>query len=229
MHSLSTGGILHEEERRRVAAVACELVTTRLVVNTSGNVSVRIGDCIAITPSAREYRSLEPADICVVDMSGDAVDSRWLPSSELALHLALYKANAECQAIVHTHSVHATAVSMLVEALPAIHYQMADLGGAVPVAPYATFGSPELAANVTRTIPNHTAVLMQNHGSISYGPTLQKALARTVLLEWCAEVWLKAAAVGKPNGLSEHQLEAAFEQMSSFGRARDACACGNTH
>lgn len=226
---MATAGVLHADERMRVAAVACELVTTRLVVNTSGNVSVRIGDCIAITPSAREYRSLEPADICLVDMSGDIIDARWLPSSELALHLALYNANSECQAIVHTHSVHATAVSMLVDALPAIHYQMADLGGAVPVAPYATFGSPELADAVIRTIPNHTAVLMQNHGSISFGPTLQKALARTVLLEWCAEVWLKAAAVGKPNLLTEEQLDAAYEQMSAYGKARGACVCGETH
>mgnify|MGYP003442278361 CR=1 FL=1 len=229
MSNLGTGRVLHEEARRDVAAVACELVRSGLVVNTSGNVSLRIGDTIAITPSARAYETLQPADICLVDLTGAAVDGRWLPSSELALHLALYHANPDCQAIVHTHSVNATAVSMLVDTLPAIHYQMADLGGAVPVAPYATFGSPELAASVIQAIPNHTAALMQNHGSISYGPNLQKALARTVLLEWCAEVWLKASTLGKPRVLTEEQLDATRDQMSAYGRARAACTCGDSH
>jgi len=114
---------------------------------------------------------------------------------------------------------------MLADELPAIHYQMCDLGGAVPVAPYATFGSVELAQSVLNTIPGHTAVLMANHGSLTVGPSLSKALSRSVLLEWCSEVWLKARSAGDPRGLSERQLNEAHEQMAHYGAARARCDC----
>ncbi|MBL0375467.1 class II aldolase/adducin family protein [Rhizobium sp. KVB221] len=226
MAEIPTAKPLLEEARRSVAETARKLLTSRLIVNTSGNVSQRIGDLVAITPSARDYMQLAPEDICVVDLDGNRVDGKWLPSSELELHLALYRDCPDCAAIVHTHSVHATAATMLTDELPAIHYQMCDLGGAVPVAPYATFGSPELAQSVLSAIPGHTAVLMANHGSISYGPTLEKALARTVLLEWCAEVWLKAKSVGTPRALNDGQLREATDQMKRYSSAR---ACYHCH
>lgn len=225
MVEIRGGKLLHEVARHAVAETARKLLTNRLIVNTSGNVSQRIGDHIAITPSARDYMHLAPEDICVVDLDGNAVDGKWLPSSELQLHLALYRDCPDCAAIVHTHSVHATAATMLTDELPAIHYQMCDLGGPVPVAPYATFGSPELAQSVLSAISGHTAVLMANHGSISYGPNLEKALARTVLLEWCAEVWLKARSAGAPHALNDQQLHDAAAQMKHYASARACHHC----
>jgi L-fuculose-phosphate aldolase len=227
MAKIASGVLLHHEIRQAVSDIARQLLETRLIINTSGNVSQRVGDHVVITPSARPYTDLTPEDICVVDLDGNSVDGRWLPSSELHLHLALYRHSSDCQSIVHTHSVHSTAASMLTKTLPAIHYQMCDLGGTVPAAPYATFGSDELVDSVIRTIPGHTAVLMENHGSISFGPTLGKALSRTVLLEWCSEVWLKAVSVAAPSCLTDDQLRLAKVQMARYASARETCSCGD--
>jgi L-fuculose-phosphate aldolase len=210
----------HFELREQVAATALSLLTTGLVVNTSGNASVRVGDEIIITPSGTDYDSLTAQDICVVNMDGDWVEGELLPSSETPLHLAVYRSNLDVEAIVHTHSVHATAVSTLVDLLPAIHYQMVDLGGEIPVAPYATFGSNELAESVVGVLPGHNAVLMKNHGSLTVAKTLKKALARTVTLEWCCEVWLKAVMAGKPSTLNGDQLEHAEQQMKRIAEQR---------
>ena len=215
-----TESVKHAELRQQVAATALSLLTTGLVVNTSGNVSVRVGDEVIITPSGRDYDSLTINDICVINIDGAWVDGETLPSSETPLHLAVYRSNPEIFAIVHTHSVHATAVSTLVDVLPAIHYQMVDLGGAVPVAPYATFGSTELAESTVSTLAGHKAVLMKNHGSLTVAKTLKKAIARAVTLEWCCEVWLKAAMVGTPSTLSIDQLAQAKQQMQDIAEQR---------
>lgn len=212
--------IKHEKQRQQVAKTALSLVTTGLVVNTSGNVSVRVDDDIIITPSGRAYDSLSAKDVCVISLGGEWVAGEHLPSSETPLHLDVYNANPEVYAIVHTHSINATAVSTLVQTLPAIHYQMLDLGGPVPVAPYATFGSQQLADSVLSVLPGHTGVLMQNHGSITIADTLETALARTIALEWCCEVWLKAVTAGEPSILSEEQMEAARQQMSDIAEKR---------
>jgi len=205
---------LYNGQRLEVAKTALSLKTTRLVVNTSGNVSIRIGEHIIITPSGTPYEDLQAEDICVLTLDGAWVDGERLPSSETPLHLAVYAANPDINAIVHTHSVHATAVSTITDTLPAIHYQMVDLGGEIPVAPYATFASNELAESVLSVLPGHTAALMQNHGSITIGDTLEQALARTITLEWCCEVWLKAVSSGKtPSNLGKSQMQQAQDQM----------------
>lgn len=213
--------IVHAELRQQVATTALSLLTTRLVVNTSGNVSIRIGEEIIITPSGKDYDCLTAQDICVITMDGDWVDGELLPSSETPLHIAIYRSDPEIKAIVHTHSVHATAVSTLVDALPAIHYQMVDLGGEIPVAPYATFGSAELAESVVGVLPGYKAALMKNHGSITVAKTIKKALDRAVNLEWCCEVWLKAATAGEPSTLSKEQLEQAKQQMKDIAEQRE--------
>ena len=213
--------LAHESVRQQVAETALSLLTTGLVVNTSGNASMRVADEVIITPSGTDYNSLTPEDICVINMDGQQVDGGRLPSSETPLHLAVYKSDPAIRAIVHTHSVHATAVSTLVDSLPAIHYQMVDLGGEIPVAPYATFGSIELAESVVGVLSGKTAALMKNHGSISVGESLHKALARTITLEWCCEVWLKATVAGEPSTLNSDQLAAALKQMQEIAGQRD--------
>lgn len=213
---------LHNDLRLQVAAAALSLRETGLVVNTSGNVSIRVGDHVVITPSGRDYAALQAEDICVLDLGGDRVDGEHLPSSETPLHLAVYNGDPSVTAIVHTHSVHATVASTLTEVLPTIHYQMVDLGGAVPVAPYATFGSDELAQSVMGVLPGRAAALMQNHGAITVGDCLQKALSRSITLEWCAEVWLKAITAGKPSLLSNAQMAEAEQQMEKIAALKAA-------
>jgi len=212
--------ILLEKERLQVAKTALSLLQTGLVVNTSGNVSVRIDDIVVITPSGLSYENLEARDILVVDMQGNPVSGDLLPSSETPLHLSVYDADPTIGAIVHTHSVYATAVSTLVKELPAIHYQIADLGGPVPVAPYQTFGSPELAASVTNTIRGRTAALMQNHGSLTVGENVDQALARTIALEWLCRVYLIASQSGTPSMIDDEELERVLQQQIRLGEER---------
>ena len=211
-----------EEERRQVADTARKLEETGLVVNTSGNVSARRGDHVAITPSGCAYDTLTAADVVVVDAKGDVIDGDLLPSSETPLHLALYAAKPGVGAIVHTHSVYATAVSTLIKELPAIHYQVVTLGGPVPVAPYRTFGTPELAAVVTEAMQDRSAVLMQNHGATTVGKTLDDALARTVTLEWLARVYLIASEAGSPSLIDAEELARVETQMERLAAERDA-------
>ena len=212
--------ILLEKERLQVAKTALSLLQTGLVVNTSGNVSVRIDDIVVITPSGLSYEDLEARDIMVLDLDGKPVSGDLLPSSETPLHLSVYASNPNIRAIVHTHSVYATAVSTLVKELPAIHYQIADLGGPVPVAPYQTFGSPELAAAVTDAIRGRNAALMQNHGSLTVGNTVDQALARSVTLEWLAQVYLVALQSGTPSIIDEEEIERVHQQQTRLGKER---------
>ena len=213
--------MLHKESRLEVAKTALDLLQTGLVINTSGNVSVRVNDHIVITPSGRSYTSLEPNDVCVLDLEGSQVDGDLLPSSETPLHLSVYASDPSIRCIVHTHSVYATAVSTLVKELPAIHYQIVDLGGPVPVAPYETFGTPELAKSVTNALQGRNAALMQNHGSVTTGKDLDQALARSVTLEWLARVYLFASRGGEPSLVGDEELARVKQQFIKFTKERE--------
>lgn len=210
--------MLLESERRQVAETARRLHDTGLVVNTSGNVSLRIDQRVAITPSGCAYETLEASDVVVLDLEGVVQEGDLVPSSETPLHLSVYAAKPAAGAIVHTHSVYATAVSTLVRELPAIHYQITTLGGPVPVAPYRTFGTPELAEVVTTAMRDRSAVLMQNHGATTIGATLDQALARTITLEWLARVYLIANQSGDPSLIDDDELARVKEQMAKFSR-----------
>ena len=208
--------MLHETERSDVADTARAMLESGLVVNTSGNVSVRIGEHIAITPSNYASEGLEPRDIVVLDLEGAPVDGDLLPSSETELHLSLYRGDESIGSVVHTHSVYATAVSTLVDTLPAIHYQIANLGGPVPVAPYRTFGSPELASVVSEAMQGRFGTLMQNHGSVTVGDTVGKALSRSITLEWLSRVYLTAQQSGSPALIDDEEIERVKAQQAKF-------------
>lgn len=212
--------MLLQQERQQVAETARRLFEKGLVVNTSGNVSIRVGEHVAITPSGCAYETLAAGDVVVVNLEGSVVDGDLVPSSETPLHLSVYAARPDAAAIVHTHSVHATAVSTLVRELPAIHYQIVTLGGPVPVAPYRTFGTPELAQVVTQAMQDRSAVLMQNHGATTIGATVDEALARTITLEWLARVYLIANQSGDPSLIDSEELTRVSEQMARFSGAQ---------
>ncbi|MFE3652148.1 class II aldolase/adducin family protein [Streptomyces sp. NPDC059101] len=208
-----------------LVATARRTAADGLVVGTSGNVSVRVRDLILVTPSGVPYDRLSPSDLTGVDLEGRAVIGRLRPTSELPLHLAVYR-NTNATAIVHTHAPHATAVSTLVTELPPIHYMAAALGGPVRVAPYALYGSDELAAHMLDALRDRTAALLQNHGTIAYGTDLAQALDRTAQLEWMCRVWLIAATVPghTPSLLSPAQLDAAGDRLRGYGQRADGPA-----
>ncbi|MCG7206056.1 class II aldolase/adducin family protein [Streptomyces arenae] len=198
------------QERAAVADVCRRLGAAGLLVGTAGNVSVRVGDRVAVTATGAVLAHLTAGQVTVVDLAGEVVAGTLRPTSELDLHLGVYRRYG-AGAVVHTHAPMATALSCVLDELPCIHYQLLALGGTVRVAPYATFGTPELAASVLAALDGRSAALMANHGSVTVGPTLDKAVENALLLEWACGVYQHAAALGKPRVLDEHQQLAVIE------------------
>lgn len=185
-----------------------------LVAGSSGNLSARQGDLVAITPSSVSIGSLAPEDLAVVDLAGTWVEGSRQPSSELPLHLAVYRATPAA-AVAHTHAVCSAAVASTLRRLPAIHYNCVQLGGPVRVAEYATFGSEELARNVVAALQGRTAALLANHGSVAYGSSMPSACERLALLEWLCEHYAHAVRIGTPQELTDSQLADAAEVFRS--------------
>ena len=196
-----------ESEREQVAAASRRLAAEGLVLGTAGNVSARRGAEIAITPTGAVLAELDPEDVSVVDLDGRQVDGELAPTSELDLHLGVYR-RYDAGAVVHTHAPMATALSCVLDELPCVHYQMLLLGGTVPVAGYATFGTPDLARSVLEALEGRRAALMANHGAIVHGEDLDGALELSLLLEWACTVYWRAAAIGEPKTLDEAQRQA---------------------
>ncbi|WP_435282515.1 class II aldolase/adducin family protein [Streptomyces koelreuteriae] len=214
-------GVRPEEARawEDLVATARRTVAEGLVVGTSGNVSVRVGDTVLVTPSGVPYDRLAPDDVTGVGLDGRQVLGTLVPTSELPMHLAVYRTTG-ARAVVHTHAVHATAVSTLVSELPLIHYMAAALGGPVRVAPYATYGSDELAENMLHALADRSGCLLRNHGTITHGATLDQAYDRTAQLEWMCRLWLTATSVPglSPSLLSTDQLAEVQDRLRGYGQ-----------
>jgi len=202
--------------REAVAAASRHLAAAGLVHRTSGNVSARCGEAIAVTPTGGVLSELQAEDIVLVDAAGSVVEGSSAPTSEIGLHLGIYDAY-DAGAVVHTHAPAATAVSCVFEELPAIHYEMLGLGGAIRVAPYTTFGTPELAASAVAALAGRTAALLANHGTITYGADLESAVRATELLEWVAELYARAVAIGTPKVLDEKALQDVVDALAARG------------
>ena len=192
-------------DREDLVAYARRMAPDDLAPGTSGNLSVRRGELMAITPSGMPYERMTPADICLVRTPDAVLLSGPRPSTETPMHLALYQAS-HATAIVHTHSPFVVALSTVLDELPAIHYAMADLGGPVRVAPYVRFGTDRLAANAAAALAGRSAVILRNHGALTCGPTLARAYERARTLEWLARVYWYARLAGTPQTLSESAL-----------------------
>jgi L-fuculose-phosphate aldolase len=206
-----------DEARDAVAAYARRLVADRLVAGTAGNVSARVADLVAVTPSGVAYDTMTGDDVCVVDLEGTVVDGELAPTSELPLHLLCYT-HHDAGAVVHTHSTAAVALSLLCDEVPLVHYQTAMFGGAVAVAEYAPYGTDELAANVSAALAGRTAAVMRHHGTVVLAGSLRAAYDGAAHLEWLCDVWLRASAVGTPRLLSTEQVADVAERLRSYGR-----------
>ena len=207
-----------DNERALICDYGRRMAADRLVVGSSGNISVRVRDLVAVTPTGIEYADLMPDAISIIDLDGRHLDGA-PPTSEAPLHLALYHRRRDTRAVVHTHSFHATAASMLVDQLPPVHYLLGLFGGAVHTAAYATFGTAELAASVVAALGDRHACLMANHGAVAVGGSLAAAYDRALQLEWLCEVWLTARTVGRPRLLPPGELTRVTEQLRAYGAA----------
>jgi L-fuculose-phosphate aldolase len=196
-----------EPARERVAAAARRLAAERLVTGSSGNVSQRSGDYAVVTPTGGILGALQPDDVAVVELDGRALPGSSQPTSEIDLHLgAMVRFGAG--AVVHTHSPAATALACVVDEVPVVHYGMLALGGAVPVAPYQTFGTPQLAEAVLDALDGRRAALMASHGAVVFAGDVEEAVELAILLEWACDVYWRALAVGSPRVLGSAEQQA---------------------
>ncbi|HEX4008863.1 MAG TPA: class II aldolase/adducin family protein [Solirubrobacteraceae bacterium] len=205
-----------ERERERVAAAARRLAAEGLVLGTAGNVSARAGDLVAVTPTGAVLERLGGEEVAVVDLDGAHVDGPFAPTSELGLHLGVYRRYAT-GAVVHTHAPMGTALACVVDEVPVVHYAMLGLGGAIRVAPYATFGTPELAELALEALEGRAAALLSNHGTINHAADVDAAVDGALLLEWACTVYWRAAALGRPRLLDEADLTAVADAIATRG------------
>jgi L-fuculose-phosphate aldolase len=205
-----------EDQRRHIVDTCRRMRADGLVVGTSGNISVRSGELIAVTPSGLDYDAMTPESVGVHRLDGAPVEATLVPTTELPMHLAVYS-GTDAGAIVHTHSTAATALSTLIDELPPIHYQIAMFGGPVRVAAYATYGTTDLAANMTAALAGRTACILGSHGTVAYGRDLAAAYARAVHLEWLCEVYLRAVAAGSPRLLPLAEIERVRHKLAGYG------------
>ena len=211
--------------RAELTRTAADLLGAGLLSGTAGNLSYREApDRMAITPSGIPYPELRPEDVVVTDLSGRVVEGERKPSSELPFHSAIYRARPDVGAVVHTHSPFATVLAILHKPIPAVHYAIATLRvAAVPVVPYSTFGTDELAADIASAFSaGGDAVLLANHGAIAVASDLPGAAANAETLEFLACAYYRALAVGDPVVLAPDEVERAIEAYAGYGQAADA-------
>lgn len=212
--------MLLEDERHEIVQYCRHFQADGLTAGTAGNISIRRGDQVAITPGHVGYEAMDPTSICVVDLEGHLLTQQHVPSSELPMHLTVYR-HTNAGAIVHTHSMFATVLSATVSELPAVHYAIATLGGPVRVADYATFGSKDLARNVLRSLSGRSAAILKNHGTVTYGDTLEEAYDRAMTLEWVSQVYYRARLLGEPSIVALSEIDHVYDEMVARGYATE--------
>jgi len=206
-------------DRQALVSGCAAIGHTGMVVGSAGNLSLRSGERVLITPRGAELDAVEPGDLVEVSLGDGTVApdhaSASRPSSEAPLHRSIYAA-VDAGAIVHTHAHYCTVLSALVDELPAVHYVIAAFGGPVPVAGYETFGTDALAASVTAALQDRRAALMANHGAVVAGRDMEHAVALAIQLEWLASVYYHALCAGTPRILSDAQLHEVVEQAQAL-------------
>ena len=205
-------------KRRGIIAACLEMNRAGINQGTSGNVSVRHADGLLITPTGMAYEALKPKDIVWLDLDGVAKGRR-RPSSEWRFHCDIMRARTDVNAIVHAHPTYSTILAIMNKEIPPIHYMVAVAGGAsIRCAPYALFGTEELSRNAVAALEGRQACLLQHHGSIAVGATLDKAMWLAVEVEALARQYHGCLAIGKPPLLSEGQMAEVLAKFGSYGQ-----------
>lgn len=207
-----------QELRRAVVETALSMSRSGLSPGRSGNVSCRFGEGMLITPSGVAYESLRPEDVVAVGADGSFDGSALRPSSEWQFHLSAYAARPDAYAVVHTHSMHATVLACAHLAIPAFHYMVAIAGGDdIPLVPYATFGTADLARHVADGLGSRDACLMANHGQVAIGRTLASALELAHEVEALAEQYYKVLLLGRVHLLEAQEMEGMVARFEAYG------------
>lgn len=210
----------HLTLRRAVIATCREMNRLGINQGRSGNVSVRVPEGFLITGSGIAYEAMEPRHVVEMDLDG-GYRGEVLPSSEWRMHLDLMRTRADAQAVVHTHSTYATALSCLRIGIPAFHYMVAVAGAAdIRCAGYATFGTEALSHQMLAAIEGRSACLLANHGVIVLGRSLDDALARAVEVETLAKQYWIARTLGTPVVLDAAEMEVVLARFRCYGQQR---------
>nr|WP_282103099.1 class II aldolase/adducin family protein [Leisingera sp. HS039] len=205
--------------RQTVIDACLEMNAMGINQGTSGNISVRAGDMMLITPSGVPYEKMTPKDLVKMPLDGSqSPDGQLKPSTEWPFHLAILQAKPAVNAVVHAHPVYCSALAMNRQAIPACHYMVAAFGGNdVPVADYALFGSRQLSDNITRSLQNRSACLMANHGAVATGESLPRALWRMGELEALAKGYATSLTIGRPHILTETDMQEVTAAFADYG------------
>jgi L-fuculose-phosphate aldolase len=211
-----------DREKRQSIIDAC-LRMNVLGINqgTSGNISLRHGDGMLITPTSTPYEAMKPEQIVYMHLDGNH-DPAQRPSSEWRFHRDILKARPEVQAIVHAHPPYSTMLAIMGMEIPPVHYMVAVAGGdTIRCAPYATFGTQELSEHAVRALEGRLACLLEHHGMIAVGPSLPKAMWLAVEVETLARQYHGCLQIGTPPLLSKEEIEKVRLRMAGYGHAED--------
>jgi L-fuculose-phosphate aldolase len=214
--------ITNDREKRQSIIDACLRMNT-LGINqgTSGNISLRHGEGMLVTPTSTPYEAMQPEHIVYMHLDGNH-DPAQRPSSEWRFHRDILKARPEVQAIVHAHPPYSTMLAIMGMEIPPVHYMVAVAGGdTIRCAPYATFGTQELSEHAARALEGRTACLLAHHGMIAVGPSLPKALWLAVEVETLARQYHGCLQIGTPPLLSKEEIERVRLRMAGYGHAEE--------
>ena len=211
---------MYEEKKKELLDLCLQMVENDLVIGSSGNASLRIDEHVVISPSSVHYTEMSIEDMVVVDMNGEVLEGTRNPSIEMLMHLEIYAARDKALAIVHTHSIYASAMAVIQEPLPPILDEIIPkLGATIRVSSYAMPGTKDLAKNVVEVLESRSAALIANHGAVCYAKTLKEALFLSIILERACKIYMTAKCAGKVNELPEEVVEDEqdiWEMMSQY-------------
>lgn len=213
--------MLMREPRKKIAEYGRRMVQDHLTTGTSGNISVYDPETgyLAIKPSGMQYEDIQAEDVVVMDLQGHIIEGNRKPSSEYALHALMYQLDPTIRAVVHAHSMYSTIYACLWQLIRAVHYLIADLGADhIPCAAYATYGTQALAENVAKAKTEAKAILLANHGLVTFDTSLEKAYQNAKNTEWLAELQYRAEAIGKPYILSEKEIDTVMQSFKTYGQ-----------
>lgn len=217
-----------EAELRSALVEACRTMLRRgLIKGTSGNISVRTGNGLLISPTGIPYDVLSADQIVAMRWDG-SFDGDVLPSSEWRFHRDILRSRADLNAVVHTHSPQATAVSVLGRSIPPIHYRIAAAGGPdIRCSGYATFGTQELADMALKALEGRRACLLAHHGVIAAHASLQQAMALAETVEELATLYLLCLPMGEPPQLAPEAIAEVIEKHHTYGQQKASRAAAS--
>lgn len=208
-----------DAERTTVSDLGKQMLDQGLTKGTGGNISARSGDHVAISPSGMAYDEISSDDVPIVDLEGNQVAGDRKPSSEYRMHTGILRKREDVGGVVHNHSPYASTFASLGEPVPASHYLIAFVGDEIPVAPYETYGTAELAESALEALGDeYNACLLENHGVVSVGETAESAFEVALMVEYCARIHYQAVSIGDPNIIPDDEIDTLLDRFADYGQ-----------